>query len=248
MKLSLLAGAALMFASTSVAASAANLVAGGDFENVTPGTTFITEYNKSDPSRLNAGQYVVTDDAQKNHVAFHSLGHGGSGNFFAVNAASEPKIAWQQTINGVVAGQQYFFEAFLTDLSLRGTGNQAHVEFFVEQDNLTKSLGAFFVGKPIYDEGTETRTPGWLGVSNIYTSLSSSAVTLTLKNISTANSGNDFGLDSINFSNTSIVDPGSVLPPIMSAVPEPTSWALMIVGFGLTGAALRRRTKSLSYA
>jgi hypothetical protein len=26
------------------------------------------------------------------------------------------------------------------------------------------------------------------------------------------------------------------------AVPEPASWALMIAGFGLTGAALRRRT------
>ena len=27
----------------------------------------------------------------------------------------------------------------------------------------------------------------------------------------------------------------------MNAVPEPTTWALMITGFGLAGAALRRR-------
>ena len=31
-------------------------------------------------------------------------------------------------------------------------------------------------------------------------------------------------------------------------VPEPTSWALMIAGFGLAGAALRRRTLRVAYA
>jgi len=29
-----------------------------------------------------------------------------------------------------------------------------------------------------------------------------------------------------------------------SAVPEPTSWALMIMGFGLAGATLRRRRRT----
>ncbi|HEY1146739.1 MAG TPA: PEPxxWA-CTERM sorting domain-containing protein [Allosphingosinicella sp.] len=31
-------------------------------------------------------------------------------------------------------------------------------------------------------------------------------------------------------------------------MPEPTSWALMIAGFGLAGAALRRRTLRVAYA
>lgn len=33
-------------------------------------------------------------------------------------------------------------------------------------------------------------------------------------------------------------------PPVVNAVPEPASWALMILGFGLIGGALRRRVPS----
>ena len=37
-------------------------------------------------------------------------------------------------------------------------------------------------------------------------------------------------------------------PPPISAVPEPDSWAMMILGMGLAGAALRRRRKMLLVA
>lgn len=33
----------------------------------------------------------------------------------------------------------------------------------------------------------------------------------------------------------------SALPPVPALVPEPASWALLLAGLGLTGAALRRR-------
>ncbi len=42
-----------------------------------------------------------------------------------------------------------------------------------------------------------------------------------------------FGLDGISFN----VAP----PPPVGGVPEPASWALLIAGFGLVGAAMRRR-------
>ena len=32
----------------------------------------------------------------------------------------------------------------------------------------------------------------------------------------------------------------------IAAVPEPTSWAMLIAGFGLTGAAMRRRRTALA--
>ena len=40
---------------------------------------------------------------------------------------------------------------------------------------------------------------------------------------------------------TQVVDPVLLTRSLDGAVPEPASWALMILGFGLTGAALRRR-------
>lgn len=36
--------------------------------------------------------------------------------------------------------------------------------------------------------------------------------------------------------------------PLAAAVPEPASWALMLVGFGMTGAAVRRRSRAMTVA
>jgi hypothetical protein len=35
-------------------------------------------------------------------------------------------------------------------------------------------------------------------------------------------------------------------PPVTTAVPEPAAWSLMIAGFGLAGAALRRRRRAFA--
>ncbi len=38
-----------------------------------------------------------------------------------------------------------------------------------------------------------------------------------------------------------------VVPEVVSAVPEPATWALMILGFGLVGSALRRRRPTMQF-
>ena len=58
-----------------------------------------------------------------------------------------------------------------------------------------------------------------------------------------------FGGNTVLYSGTinAVGQPGTVAFDAPAAVPEPQSWALMIVGFGLVGASLRRR-KSVAIA
>lgn len=50
---------------------------------------------------------------------------------------------------------------------------------------------------------------------------------------SSANSASIFGIDNLTFTSA----------PAAGAVPEPATWAMMMLGFGAMGAAMRRRTK-----
>lgn len=49
------------------------------------------------------------------------------------------------------------------------------------------------------------------------------------------------GWGGTNLGNTGVGTPGQTAFSLISVVPEPAQWTLMLVGFGLTGAALRRR-------
>jgi PEP-CTERM motif len=61
--------------------------------------------------------------------------------------------------------------------------------------------------------------------------------------ISSGFDNSDFGAFRLTISG-----PGEILGGLQGAVPEPGIWGLMIVGFGLIGAALRRRTGRLAFA
>lgn len=57
-----------------------------------------------------------------------------------------------------------------------------------------------------------------------------------------------FGPNHVGAWSLAITGPGTAVPAGAGAVPEPASWALMILGFGAMGATMRRRSTKVSYA
>ncbi len=77
----------------------------------------------------------------------------------------------------------------------------------------------------------QTLTPG---ASSAYGAelISFSALGIRKLELQQPRSGWAFGVDNVGFT----------VDPVTSAVPEATTWAMMIAGFGLVGASLRRRS------
>lgn len=109
-------------------------------------------------------------------------------------------------------------------LSFAYTGNQLGSQF--PAAGFTASLGSFsnsFTGLPNNSATFTNYTSGNIVITG------SGPTTLTF----TQNGGDDF--------RGSIIDNVSI-----AAVPEPATWGMMILGFGLVGAAVRRRRTNLN--
>jgi hypothetical protein len=221
----------LAVSALAVPAAAANLVANGDFEAGLSG--FASNYTAVDPALTNGGSmypegaYTVGNNAISYHNLWASVaGQGGAGRYLIVNGATSPTLLWEQTVGGVAAGSSYFFEAFAANICCNanygGANTPSTITFQAVQNNVVTTLNTF----------TTSTTAGlWQGFSNSYTALTNAPVTLRLINASTEFGGNDFGVDTISFSQTSI----------LGGVPEPASWAMLLAGFGLVGMISRRR-------
>ncbi len=81
---------------------------------------------------------------------------------------------------------------------------------------------------------TDTTNMGWI---NLTTQFTATAATSTITFAST-NGTDGFGLALDNVS----------VEAATSAVPEPATWLMMIAGFGLIGAGMRRKRSSLAFA
>jgi hypothetical protein len=215
----------------SVPAFASNLVTNGDFAGgnagFTSGYTYVAPtFNSMYPEST----YTVFNNANGVHDQWAAVtGQGGAGDFLIVNGATAGNIdVWKSVSIAVTPNTNYFFEAYATNVCCGAfVGSSSKLTFAVDGDATSATLSTFdTAASPV---GT------WQFLSNTWNSGSNTSVTLTLKNASTEFSGNDFGVDSINFGTVSI-----------GGVPEPTSWAMLITGFGMVGFAARRRRSAVA--
>lgn len=93
----------------------------------------------------------------------------------------------------------------------------------------TTTFNAYNSAGTLIETFTTSANSGWA----IRTLSSSGIARLDLLNNIYNESPQFFGIDQLNFTLTPTATPG---------VPEPSSWALMIAGFGLLGGAMRRRS------
>jgi hypothetical protein len=87
-----------------------------------------------------------------------------------------------------------------------------------------------------------------INTGDIFTILDSTGpLTGAFANVTTSGFLNGFAYDVVydyaqNWVQLKVLDKGAAVPP-MPGVPEPANWAMMIAGFGIAGAAMRRRHK-----
>ena len=118
--------------------------------------------------------------------------------------------------------------AFFTETFAIAQNATYTLSFFASQLNFGSSVVASVNGTTL---GTFTPGSGWTEFTATFESGSASLATLRLDSGSGAIFFNDFAVDDVSFNG----------PAAPAGVPEPATWAFMILGFGTVGGALLRR-------
>lgn len=220
-KLSVLGAAVLAFAALP---ASAQLVANGDFESGNTGfTSGYTYVGTPGPTALyGEGSYTVGDNASNYHNLWADVAAYSGDNYLIANGAPGNNVSvWSEVLTGLTAGQTYNFSAYVTNVCCNGdfTGTNG-TPVLVATDGGVFNISA-----------TTTGTGNWVQLAGSFVATGTST-TLNIFNDNSVASGNDFGLDAIS----------------VTAVPEPATWGLMILGFGAVGATLRRRSTKVAFA
>jgi hypothetical protein len=139
------------------------------------------------------------------------------------SALYQPLDIWSQTL-AVVPGSTYTFSFWAATLS-----NDSPAPAQIQADINGVSLGLTLILPSIGMGGK------WVTAGADWTSGSATSAKLSLVDIYSAEQWNDFVIDDISFV-------GQGVPP--PSVPEPSTWAMMLIGFAGLGYAGYRRARA----
>ena len=221
MKYAMLAATAALFAAG--AAPAAELVTNGNFS--AGNTGFTTTYG---PLGSSAAQGSIAITANPNSLCncFVSIGDhtSGTGNMLFVDGADANTGAfWSQTF-AVVANSVYSISFWASNA---GTGGPRPIVRATVN-------GADVLNTGLLPYSTGNTATTWQGYATTFNSGAATSVTFSLFSDAMVYSYNDFVVDDISFTG----------PAVAQAVPEPATWAMMMLGFGALGGMMRRRQKA----
>lgn len=222
MKALFAAGAALAIA-LSAPAMSAELVTNGSFETGNlSGWTYTNSGGGTAPVVIKynqAGNYPVGAFGEAIPT---DVGGGNYTVYFSSDTANPDSLS--QLVN-VVAGQTYNLSFdYYAPLNGINNPNDATLKFMIGGNQAGSMLQA---GSP---SGTPAQT--WEHFATSYTAASTGPVNLALQFHGLGSTAADFAVDKIS----------------MTAVPEPTTWAMMLLGLGVVGASARRRRVEPSFA
>lgn len=203
------------------AASAAEFITNGNFN--AGATGFNTTYDQTDAGGY---IYVTTNPALLCGSCFPSMGDHttGSGNMLLLDGAgvgdgpTPGSHPYYSVTLGVAPNSDYTFSYWTANL---GTGGPNPL------------LATYLDGVLIGSSFTPTYAQ-WTPFTYTFNSGLSSTITLALSDLTATHSFNDFSFDDVSLQGPA---------PDAGAVPEPSTWALMLLGFGAIGAATRHSRK-----
>jgi PEP-CTERM motif len=250
MKLIAIATFAAGLAFAGAACAAPNLITNGDFSAgdtgflMGPGYTFVAPAANSE---VPEGTETIADNPLSVHHFWVDLGAGADNPMLLVNGATGggPGAVWEENNILTTVGGTYQFSADVMDICCNSTFDpnnnaQSMIMFQVSEDGgATWSNLASYTSIP---GGDSTHPSGDEGVlvplTGTFTSVSGGTFDIRAINPAMAASGNDFALDDISVTALSTTTFGG------GPTPEPATWALMLLGVGMAGGALRASRKS----